>query len=183
MRCWLAMTLTLGVLAACTPPEPGGRTQARVIDPYADTGDGGALYNRNLNAGGSTIRALPGTPTAEEFRGVAGDSVTFAADQAVLTPEARAVVARQAAWLVKNAAFTATVEGHADDPGTREYNLALVARRAAAVQEYLVARGVEGGRISTVSYGRERPLEACATEICFARNRRAVTAVSVGPAV
>ena len=81
-------------------------------------------------------------------------------------------------WLTRNQGFTARVEGHADEEGTGDYNLALGARRAAAVQEYLIARGVAAGRVSTVSYGRERPLEACDSEACFARNRRAVTVVT-----
>jgi len=180
MRRWLTAAMILGALAGCTPPDAARVAQAPVTDPYADTGDGGAVYSRNLNGGVAIGRVLPGTPTAEEFRGVAGDTVTFAADQAVLSPEGRAVVARQAAWLARNPGFTALVQGHADDPGTPEYNLALGARRAAAVQEYLIARGVDGSRVTTVSFGRERPTEACSTEACFARNRRAVTVVAPG---
>ena len=120
---------------------------------------------------------LPGTATPEAFA-LIGDTVLFARDQVALTAEGRTIVTRQAQWLARNAGFTAVVEGHADEEGTADYNLALGARRAAAVQEYLIARGVAAGRITTVSYGRERPLEACDSEACFARNRRAVTVVA-----
>ena len=117
-------------------------------------------------------------PSPQAFAAAAGDTVNFPRDQVVLTAEAQAIVARQADWLAKNRNFAATIEGHADEQGTREYNLALGARRAAAVQQHLVARGVDPSRISTVSYGNERPLEACTSEACFARNRRAVTVVA-----
>ncbi|MRX49156.1 OmpA family protein [Paracoccus sp. S-4012] len=109
---------------------------------------------------------------------MAGDTVTFPADQVVLTAEAQLIVARQAEWLTRHRDFRAVIEGHADEQGTREHNLALGARRAASVQQHLVARGIDPGRISTVSYGNERPLEACTDEACFERNRRAVTVVS-----
>ncbi len=79
-----------------------------------------------------------------------------------------------------NPEYTAIIEGHADEQGTREYNVALGARRANAVQEYLVSRGVAANRLRTVSYGKERPIEICSTEVCYAKNRRAVTVVTAG---
>ena len=143
-----------------------------VVDPYASTG-GGAVFQGDL-AGG----VLGAEATAQYFRGTVGDTVLFPADQTTLTPEARTILAAQAAWLTRHTAFTAVVQGHAEETGTREYNLALGARRASAVQEYLVAQGVAPGRIRTLSFGKERPAATCSDEGCYAQNRRAVTVVT-----
>jgi peptidoglycan-associated lipoprotein len=86
----------------------------------------------------------------------------------------------QADWMLRNTEYSAIIEGHADEQGTREYNLALGARRAASVQQYLVSRGVASSRLRTVSYGKERPLEICSAESCYEQNRRAVTVLSAG---
>lgn len=168
-RTLLLFVALLPALAACTQPQP-----QVVADPYANTA-GGAIYQGDLGAG-----TLGGEASAEYFRTVVGDTVIFTQDQTTLNPAARAVLARQAEWLKTHRDFTARVEGHADEKGTREYNLALGARRASSVQEYLVSQGVEAGRIRTNTFGKERPLEVCSTEICFEKNRRAVTAVSPG---
>ncbi|WP_134678450.1 peptidoglycan-associated lipoprotein Pal [Paracoccus ravus] len=149
--------------AACSRPAQQG---PMVNDPYA-----------NMNQGVG-VSALPGT--AEHFKATAGDTVLFPVDQSTLTPEARTILANQAGWLNQNQGFSALIEGHADEQGTREYNLALGARRASSVQEYLISQGVGSGRLRTVSYGKERPLEICSTEECYTKNRRAVTAVSPG---
>jgi peptidoglycan-associated lipoprotein len=82
-----------------------------------------------------------------------------------------------------NAGYAAIIEGHADEQGTREYNLALGARRAAAVQNFLISQGVPAGRLRTISYGKERPIEVCSTEACYSQNRRAVTVLSAGAGV
>ncbi|MBM3606534.1 MAG: peptidoglycan-associated lipoprotein Pal [Alphaproteobacteria bacterium] len=134
---------------------------------------GGAVYQGDL-AGG----VLGAEATAQYFQASVGDTVLFPANQTNLTPEAREVLARQAAWLTRNVNFSAVVQGHAEETGTREYNLALGARRASAVQEYLVAQGVAPGRIRTLSFGKERPAATCSDEGCYAQNRRAVTVVS-----
>ena len=94
-----------------------------------------------------------------------------------------AVLDGQAEWLMTNPEFTALVEGHADEQGTREYNLALGARRAAAVRDYLVSLGVAANRINTISFGKERPLEICSNESCYSQNRRGVTVLSAGAGV
>lgn len=169
--------LTLAV-AGCTPPP--ATVSAPVTDPYVGTGNGGARYTGDVTQKARGV--LPGTPSPEGFAASAGDSVSFSVDQVVLSAEGRTQVARQAAWLSRNKTFTALIEGHADEQGTREYNLALGARRAASVQEYMIAQGIEPGRVSTVSYGNERPVSACndGDEACTARNRRAVTVVSPG---
>jgi peptidoglycan-associated lipoprotein len=104
-----------------------------------------------------------------------GDRVYFSTDQANLTNDAKAVLARQAEWLRINPDKQVLIEGHADERGTRQYNIALGARRADKVKNFLIGRGVDSDRVSTVSYGRERPVEVCSNDACWARNRRAVT--------
>jgi peptidoglycan-associated lipoprotein len=115
------------------------------------------------------------------FNSVVGDRVLFAVDQSTLSPAAMATLDGQASWLMSNPEYTALIEGHADEQGTREYNLALGARRASSVRDYLVAAGVPGSRLRTISYGKERPIEICSTEVCYMQNRRAVTVISAGP--
>ena len=104
----------------------------------------------------------------------------FAVDQSNLSAEAIATLDQQANWLLSNPTYTAIIEGHADEQGTREYNLALGARRAASAQEYLISRGIAPNRLSTISYGKERPIEICSNEACYNRNRRAVTVIAAG---
>lgn len=118
--------------------------------------------------------------TAEYFRQSVGDRVFFAVDQSTLSPEARATLDAQAGWLAANPDYLAVIEGHADEQGTREYNIALGARRSSAVMEYLVSKGVPSSRMRTVSYGKERPVEICSEEACYAKNRRAVTVIAAG---
>ena len=95
-----------------------------------------------------------------------------------LDAQAQSTLDRQAQWLSTNSATSITVEGHADERGTRQYNLALGARRANAVRQYLISRGVAGNRLKTVSYGKERPIEICSVEECYSKNRRAVTVLT-----
>ena len=104
----------------------------------------------------------------------------FAVDQSTLSPQAQTILQGQAEWLLANTDYTATIEGHADEQGTREYNLALGARRANAAREFLISQGVAGSRLQVVSYGKERPLEICSNEACYAKNRRAVTVLAGG---
>lgn len=113
----------------------------------------------------------------EFFQVSVGDRVFFETDRSDLTPEARVVLDRQARWLQLNQETRIIVEGHADERGTREYNLALGARRANAVRTYLASRGVLATRMRAVSFGRERPVEICSRPECWAKNRRAVTVV------
>lgn len=114
------------------------------------------------------------------FAATIGDRVHFAVDQSTLSDEAKAILDAQAGWLTEYPEFAVTIEGHADEQGTREYNLALGARRAAAVRDYLVSRGVAESRISTISYGKERPIAVCSNESCWSKNRRAVTVLRSG---
>lgn len=170
-----AALLLLGLAACAQPAPPPIRTA--VVDPYANAA-GGALYQGDL-AGGT----LGTEATADYFNATVGNTVLFAANQTALTAEARAILTRQAEWLKTHGTFSAVVQGHAEETGTREYNLALGARRASAVQEYLVAQGVGSDRVRTLSFGKERPRAVCSDEACWAQNRRAVTVVSpAGPA-
>lgn len=155
-------------LSACTQPAP----PAPVADPYANRG-AGAIYQGDLAEG-----TLGAEATAQYFREQVGNTVLFAANQTNLSSEARSILVRQAEWLNTHEHFSALIQGHAEETGTREYNLALGARRASAVQEYLVAQGVASDRIRTVSFGKERPAEVCSDESCYTQNRRAVTVVN-----
>lgn len=129
----------------------------------------------NLEAG---MGAAPGTE--QEFTTVVGDRVFFQEDQTNLTSEAQDTLRRQAAWLKKYPEVTVQVEGHADERGTREYNIALSARRATAAREFLIAQGVPAKRISSIAYGKERPVAMCDAEQCWSQNRRAVTVITGG---
>src|SRR5262245_45379961 len=121
-----------------------------------------------------TTAPAPSGPTpgsVEDFRVSVGDRVFFGYDQFDLTPEARAVLERQAAWLRQYPGVQVMIAGNADERGTREYNLALGARRAAAARDYIVSLGVPASRIQTVSYGKERPLDPRANEEAWSVNR------------
>jgi peptidoglycan-associated lipoprotein len=131
------------------------------------------------NGAASASASDPASPVY--FEEAVGDRVVFEVDQSTLTSQARATLDAQAEWLMRNSDYDAVIEGHADERGTREYNLALGARRANSVQEYLVSRGVANSRLEVVSYGKERPIALCSDESCYARNRRAVTVISAGP--
>ena len=136
----------------------------------------------DLNGAGGVAPGSAQDPNSPlYFQQAIGDRVLFAVDQSTLSPAAMGTLDGQAQWLMSNADYTATIEGHADEQGTREYNLALGARRANSVQEYLVSKGVAPSRLKVVSYGKERPIEICSSEACYAKNRRAVTVISVVP--
>lgn len=113
----------------------------------------------------------------EDLVANAGDRIFFDFDKSVVRPDGRVTLDRQAAWFAKYPEVRATVEGHTDDRGTREYNLALGQRRANASRDYLVARGVASARLSTISYGKDRPAVLGDNEAAWAQNRRAVTVV------
>ncbi len=154
-----ALVLVLG-LAACTNP-----------DRFA----GGNSVDLNASANAAADPASPAY-----FQNTVGDRVLFAVDQSTLSDEARQTLTAQAAWLQANTDYSATIEGHADEQGTREYNLALGARRASSAKEFLVSRGIAADRLRTVSYGKERPIAICSDESCYSQNRRAVTVLRVG---
>ena len=117
--------------------------------------------------------ATPGSQ--QDFVVNVGDRVFFDTDSSELSDQARATLDKQAQWLNNYNRYAFTIEGHADERGTREYNIALGARRAETVREYLVSRGVSGQRMRTISYGKERPVAVCNDISCWSQNRRAVT--------
>ncbi len=156
----LAAFAALGLLAACS----GDTEQAAV------TGGAGA----GAGAGG-TGAIRPGSQ--EDLVANVGDRVLFAFDSAAIRADQRPVLERQSRWMQANAQVQVTVEGHTDERGTREYNLALGQRRANAARDVLVAGGVSGARVQTISYGKDRPEALGSDETSWAQNRRAVTVV------
>ena len=116
-----------------------------------------------------------------EFQSAAvGDRVYFDTDSSEINAQGQVILDRQAQWLNRYTRYSFTLEGHADERGTREYNFALGARRAEAVKNYLVARGISAGRIRTISYGKERPVATCDDISCWSQNRRVQTVLSGG---
>lgn len=128
--------------------------------------------NQDL-AGGGAGGGPPGSQ--QDFVVNVGDRVFFETDQTDLTATAQATLDKQAQWLQKYPKYALTIEGHADERGTREYNLALGARRSQNVRDYLASRGIPATRIRTISYGKERPVAVCDDISCWSQNRRAVT--------
>ena len=153
------------VLAACTEKPKAVETAPPPVSSSTST---------------TTSNIVPGS--AEDLRVNVGDTVHFDYDQYAIKDEDRSTLQRQAAWLQKYPSVRVTVEGHCDERGTREYNLALGARRANAVKEYLVSLGVSTARVDTISYGKERPICTESDESCWAQNRRGVTTVTAGAA-
>ena len=121
-------------------------------------------------------QATPGSQ--QDFVVNVGDRVFFETDSSELTPQSRATLDKQAQWLGRYDRYAFTIEGHADERGTREYNIALGARRAQAVRDYLASRGIQPQRMRTVSYGKERPVAVCNDISCWSQNRRAVTVLN-----
>ena len=170
MNKFLTSSILVAALAlgACTDP---GRFGADGTDATGGTGAGATgIVPGSANDPSSTAY----------FNQTIGDRVLFEVDQATLTAEGRSTLDGQASWLLTNTDYQAVIEGHADEQGTREYNIALGARRATAVQEYLISKGVPSSRMRTISYGKERPIEVCSEEACYAKNRRAVTVLAGG---
>lgn len=160
-----ALLLVAGIgLAACS-------------NTGSDSYDGG-------NYGGGSGASDAGDPrSVAYFNTTIGDRVLFPVDQSTLNEAGKDVLTQQARWLMENTEYTAIVQGHADEQGTREYNLALGERRANTAQQFLVSQGVASSRLQVVSFGKERPIEICSEESCYANNRRSVTVVAAGAGV
>jgi len=166
----LRVCAVLALLAACSSP-----------DEAPMTGDANAAAADAAAGRGIASSDLPGQPvpgTQEDLEVSVGDRVMFGYDSSVLDAVATQILDRQAAWLKQYDNVIVTLEGHADERGTREYNLALGDRRANAVKNYLVALDVSPDRLLTISYGEERPADPGHSESAWAQNRRAVTIVS-----
>ena len=136
----------------------------------------GACAKNNVTDGAMASAATPGSQ--QDFVVNVGDRVFFESDQTELSPQAIATLEKQAQWLQTYNRYAFTIEGHADERGTREYNIALGARRAQATRDYLISRGVQGQRMRTISYGKERPVAVCNDISCWSQNRRAVTVLN-----
>jgi peptidoglycan-associated lipoprotein len=158
-------------LSACTNPNRFGAGGA-------DGANGGLPAGSTIDQAGL---GGPSDPTSPQyFSQTIGDRVLFSVDQFTLTPQGMATLDGQAQWLLTNSDYLAVIEGHADEQGTREYNVALGGRRANSVRDYLISKGVPSSRLRTVSYGKERPVAVCSDESCYSQNRRAVTIISIG---
>ena len=155
-----ALVLLLAACRSAPPPPPMG-------GPPMGGPPGGGVTSERFGPG-----------SQEDLAATAGDRVFFAFDSSEITADARAILAKQADWLRRYPNVTVTIEGHCDKRGTREYNLALGARRASAVKDVLVALGIPATRISTISYGKERPLVDGDTEDAYAQNRVGLTRIN-----
>jgi peptidoglycan-associated lipoprotein len=131
-----------------------------------------------LGANGANGVATPGS--TQDFTVNVGDRIFFDTDSSAIRADAQQTLARQAQWLNQYPNYAITVEGHADERGTREYNIALGARRAAATRDFLGSQGVAANRIKTTSFGKERPVAVCDDISCWSQNRRAVTVLGGG---
>jgi peptidoglycan-associated lipoprotein len=163
----LAAVSAVLLLAACTPkPQPVADIPPA---PPPQSAPAPAPVTSSIVAG-----------SEEDLKVNVGDTVHFDYDKHDLREDDKGLLQKQAAWLAKFPAVRATIEGHCDERGTREYNLALGARRANAVKEYLVSLGVSAGRLDTISYGKEKPICTDSNETCYSQNRRGVTVVAGG---
>jgi peptidoglycan-associated lipoprotein len=135
--------------------------------------DGGA----GSNLAGSAAQ-VPGSE--EDFAANVGDRVFFEADSTVLSAEGKAGLLKQAAWLKEYPDVAVQIEGHADERGTREYNISLSARRATNVRNFLISQGISAKRVSSIAYGKEKPAQTCDAEECWSQNRRGVTVITSG---
>ncbi|MEJ2229469.1 MAG: peptidoglycan-associated lipoprotein Pal [Alphaproteobacteria bacterium] len=161
------------IIAGCSRSHPN---QYGLKVPH--TASSGQFGNNGANANGYGENG-PATPgSMKEFTSRIGDTVYFSTDSSRLDSKTQTTLSGQAHWLNQYPQYGITIEGHADERGTREYNIALGARRAAAVKRFLITRGVSARRIKTISYGRERPVALCANIKCWSRNRRAVTVLN-----
>jgi peptidoglycan-associated lipoprotein len=165
----LAAALALGACAK-NPTDIGA------LDTQSDAGGRGGAGGYGAN--GANGAASPGSQ--QDFALNVGDRVFFDSDSTELNATAQSTLDKQARWLNQYGTYAFTVEGHADERGTREYNFALGARRAEAAKNYLIARGIAASRIKTISYGKERPVAVCDDISCWSQNRRAVTVLKGG---
>jgi peptidoglycan-associated lipoprotein len=161
------------LLAACSGTDTSSETAPQMAG--ITDGTGPAAPDAAL-PGGVTNEMIPGS--RQEFETAIGNTVRFETDSYSLTADAQQILQKQAGWLQQYPQHMVTIEGHADERGTREYNLALGNRRATTVLNYLTALGVDASRLSEVSYGKERPVCVDASDTCWNENRRSVTALT-----
>ncbi len=167
----LSVLVTVTLITACEFP------------PRKTTGVTDTVNNMSSNSGPLNVPALAGVPQGEFDSAVSQDRIFFDFDKYVVRPDAKLVLTRWVDWIKQHPQHLITLEGHADERGTREYNLALGEKRANAVKEFLVAQGVSPDQITTLSYGKERPAVTGAGETAWAQNRRTVAVVNMGSAL
>ncbi|MBL8640103.1 MAG: peptidoglycan-associated lipoprotein Pal [Alphaproteobacteria bacterium] len=171
LRNLLLLSVAVLSLAACSSDDEA------TMDTAAPTSmTGSDLTGTDVGNAAPVNGVVPGTQ--QDLVVNVGDRVFFALDQSDVSAEGQATLDRQVAWLQQYPAVSVTIEGHADERGTREYNLALGERRATSVRSYLMSRGIDASRINTISYGKERPAVPEASESAWSQNRRAVTVVN-----
>jgi peptidoglycan-associated lipoprotein len=136
----------------------------------------GACANKAVGTDAMASADVPGSQ--QDFVVNVGDRVFFESDQTDLTPQAIATLEKQVQWLQAYPRYSFTIEGHADERGTREYNIALGARRAQSVRTFMASKGIDASRMRTISYGKERPVAVCNDISCWSQNRRAVTVLN-----
>ena len=169
-RTLLILSAAVLLLSACSSDD-------ETVDTGMNTGTQTAGMDSNGVGGGDMVNGVvPGSQ--QDLVVNVGDRIFFAYDQSDLSSEARTTLDKQAAWLKQYPNVNITIEGHTDERGTREYNIALGERRANSVKTYLMSQGVDGSRLNTISYGKERPAVAEANPNGWAQNRRAVTVVN-----
>ncbi|MCH7486201.1 MAG: peptidoglycan-associated lipoprotein Pal [Proteobacteria bacterium] len=171
---YLGLIAAVALIAACeTAPEESAATSGA-----GDTAAPATAAAPSASAEAAPLKAMgPAPGSQEDLEANVGDRVFFDFDKSSLKPEAQTVLQRQAAWLKSNPSVRVTIEGHCDERGTREYNLALGERRANAVKDYLTALGIDRSRVKTISYGKERPVAMGSNAAAWAQNRRGVTKV------
>ena len=165
----VALAAALVFSAGCAKKKPAELPPAPLGSEGTAGADGAGAGQGNV--GGAVI---PGS-RADFLQNVSADRVYFQTDDYAIDAEDRAVLDSQAAWLQRNPSVRVTIEGHADERGTREYNLALGDRRANAAKNYLASRGIDASRLTVISWGKERPVAEGSDESAWAQNRRAVT--------
>ena len=173
---YLGLIAAAALIAACeTAPEESaatggaGGTAAPATTAAAPSAPAEAMPMKAMG---------PAPGSAEDLEANVGDRVFFDYDKSNITSEAQTILQRQADWLKKYSSVRVTIEGHCDERGTREYNLALGERRANAVKDYLTALGIDRGRLKTISYGKERPIAMGSNAAAWSQNRRGVTKVT-----
>lgn len=184
----IALVAVAFFVAACetasqTTADSSGESSSSTAASSASTSSSsGSSGSSSSSSGGSSSSssssAAADKASAEEALAAIGNTVYFGYDSSALTADAEGTLARQAAFLNANPALMVTIEGHCDERGTREYNLALGERRGSAARDFLLARGVDSARIRVVSYGKERPAVSGSSEGSWARNRRAATVIN-----
>ena len=177
----IALATVAFFVAACetasqTSTDSAGESSSSTASSSASTSSSSGSSSSSSSSASSS--SAGGVDSVEDKLAAVGNTVYFGYDSAVLDGNSQATLYRQAAFLKGNPSLTVTIEGHCDERGTREYNLALGERRAAAARDYLLAQGVDPARIRVISYGKERPVAAGSNETSWSKNRRAATVLN-----